>query len=363
MSRLLDFYLATAAGVYAIERPGDRLVEHLATTHQQGLQFSEGTSALDWLYSEAAPLLACVAQAAGTPRLRQAVDLLWAAKDLTESGANSRQYEATAEVLCEAARDAGDAQGLGRARTTLTNVLLVSGRISSADQVARLAMESAQSANDGIAISWVANDRGLIALHQHRYEDGKTHFTQAIDGYRATGNRLGEAVTLANLSRAYLGMGEVVRAVEIAQSALAIHAQLGRPMRRASAHYALGIALSRANRHVEALQQFSEALTIFTDHRQRLWEGVTHFRVAEVHLQAGRASQAAQHAEHALTLGCIGGDVMRGRVLTLIGQALTALRQIDRAQACWVEALTLFEQTGAKEAVDVRVLLASRSAM
>src|SRR6185369_17761821 len=32
MSRLLDFYLSTAAGVYAIERPGDRLVDHLEPT-------------------------------------------------------------------------------------------------------------------------------------------------------------------------------------------------------------------------------------------------------------------------------------------------------------------------------------------
>lgn len=111
MSRLLDFYLATAAGVYAIERPGDRLVDGLEPTEYAGLHFTDGSAALDWLYNEAAPLLACVRQSADTNRLQRAVDLLWAAKDLTESGANSHQYETTARAMCEATRVAGTPRG------------------------------------------------------------------------------------------------------------------------------------------------------------------------------------------------------------------------------------------------------------
>ncbi|MGW6397196.1 BTAD domain-containing putative transcriptional regulator [Streptomyces sp. NPDC055134] len=357
MSRLLDFYLATAAGVYAMERPGDRLVHHLEATQYAGLRFTEGAAALDWLYTEAAALLACVRQAAGTDRLRRAVDLLWAAKDLTESGANSHQYETTARAMCDATRSAGDARAEGRARTTLTNVLLVSGRIQQAAEQAQLAMEYATSAEDTTAISWVANDRGLVSLHQHQYADGKACFDQAIEGHRAASNRLGEAVTLANLSRAYLGMGDVARAVEIAQHSLAVHAELGKPMRRASGHYALGVALTHAGRHAEALGQFSDALGIFTEHRQRLWEGATHFRIAAAHLAAQRPPQAAQHAEQALALGCIGGDRMRGNVLTLLGRALSALGQADRARVCWQEALGLYEQNGAPEADEARSLL------
>ncbi|MGW7044951.1 BTAD domain-containing putative transcriptional regulator [Streptomyces avermitilis] len=356
MSRLLDFYLATAAGVYAIERPGDRLVDHLERTEYAGLRFTEGAAALDWLYSEAAPLLACVRQSSETDRLRRAVDLLWAAKDLTESGANSHQYETTARAACDATRAAGDAHAEGRARTTLTNVLLVSGRIQQAEEQARLAMELAASAQDDI-ISWAANDRGLISLHQGRYADGKTFFEQSIEGYRSAGNRLNEAVTLANLSRAYLGMGEVTKAVEIARHSLAVHAELGRPMRRANAHFALGLALIKAGRHTDALVQFSDAQSIFAEHRQRLWEGNTHFRIAEVHLAAQRLARAAQHAEQALALGCVGGDRMRGNVLTLLGRALATLGQRDRARACWQEALNLYEQSGAQEADEVRALL------
>ncbi|WAU85624.1 BTAD domain-containing putative transcriptional regulator [Streptomyces sp. Qhu-G9] len=358
MSRLLDFYLATASGVYAIERPGDLLVDHLETTEYPGLRFTEGGAALDWLYTEASPLLACVRQSAGTELLPRAVDLLWAAKDLTESGANSHQYETTARAMCDATRAAGDARAEGRARTTLTNVLLVSGRIQQAAEQAQLAMDLAATARDAMAMSWAANDRGLTFLHQEQFASGKPYFERSIEGYGAIGNRPLEALSLCNLSRAHLGMGNITMAVEIAQRALATYLEIGQTLRLANGHFTLGIALTRAGRHSEALSQFSDALSVFGSHRQRLWEGTTNFRMAEAHLAARRPAQAAQHAEQALALGCIGGDRMQGIVLTLLGRALTMLGQVDRARACWREALNLLEQNGgAVQAEEVRALL------
>ncbi|MEW2262558.1 BTAD domain-containing putative transcriptional regulator [Streptomyces sp. NPDC047853] len=362
LSRLLDFYLATAAAVYAFERPGDRLVDGLEPTAYPGLVFTEGPAARDWLYSEASPLLACVRQSAGTDRLRRAVDLLWAAKDLAESGADSRQYETTARAMCEATEAAGDRRAQGRARTTLTNVLLVSGRIQQAAEQAETAMSLAESEQDTTAVSWVANDRGLISLHQGRYADGRTFLEQAIEGYRAAGNRAGEALSLCNLSRAHLGMGNTAKAVAIAHRGLTAQLDIGRTMRLANGHFTLGIALTAADRHGEALEQFADALRIFEVHRQRLWQGTTNFRIAEVHLAAHRPAQAARHAEQALALGCIGGDRMRGNVLTLLGRSLAGLGQADRAKACWQEALSLFQQCGAPQAAEVQALLAPATA-
>ncbi|MFE2050035.1 AfsR/SARP family transcriptional regulator [Streptomyces sp. NPDC059459] len=362
LSRLLDFYLATAAAVYAIERPGDRLVDGLEPTAYPGLAFTEGPAALDWLYSEASPLLACVRQSAGTDRLRRAVDLLWAAKDLAESGADSRQYETTARAMCDATEAAGDRRAQGRARTTLTNVLLVSGRIQQAAEQAETAMALAESERDTTAVSWVANDRGLISLHQGRYADGRTFLEQAIEGYRAADNRAGEALSLCNLSRAHLGMGNTAKAVAIAHRGLTAQLDIGRTMRLANGHFTLGIALTAADRHGEALEQFADALRIFEVHRQRLWQGTTNFRIAEVHLAAHRPAQAARHAEQALALGCIGGDRMRGNVLTLLGRSLAGLGQADRAKACWQEALSLFQQCGAPQAAEVQALLAPANA-
>ncbi|MFF2846886.1 BTAD domain-containing putative transcriptional regulator [Streptomyces sp. NPDC058001] len=357
MSRLLDFYLASASAVYALERPGDRLVDHLEATRHPGLEFGDRHVAQDWLYAEANCLMACVRQSVGDSRLRRAVDLLWAAKDLAESGANAREYEIAALAARDAARTAGDPHAEGRARTTLTTVHLIGGRFNEADEEARQAMLLADRADDPLPSCWAPNDRGIIALYQSRHADGEGHLQQAIDNFRADGNDVGEASALCNLSRIRVAMGRTASAIELAQRGIDIYDRMGLTLRLANGRYALGIALTKAQRLSEALDQLTEALALFHDNRQPLWEGVTHFRIAEVHLAARRPTLAASHAEQAIALRGIGGEWRRGTVLTVLGKALVSINQPDRARACWQEALSIYEQLGSPEADEVRALL------
>ncbi|MFE7357117.1 BTAD domain-containing putative transcriptional regulator [Streptomyces sp. NPDC057543] len=362
LSRLLDFYLATAAGVYALERPGDRLVAHLQPTQYPGLKFDDRHAALDWLYAEANCLLACAQQSTSHSMLRRAVDLLWAAKDLAESGANSKQYELAALATRDAAQACGDAHAEGRARTTITNVHIVAGRFDEADDEARQAMELASSAEDPVPNCWAPNDRGVIAIYQGRHEEGEQHLLLAIENFRADNNDVGQASALCNLSRIHVSLGRMASAIELAQQGIDIYDRMGLSLRLANGRYALGIALTQAGRLSEALNQLTEALALFHDNRQPLWEGVTHFRLAEAHLAARRPTQAAAHAEQAIALRGIGGEWRRGTVLTVLGKALDSIGQPDRARACWIEALAIYEQLGAPEAEEARRLLAPAAA-
>ncbi|WP_351226917.1 BTAD domain-containing putative transcriptional regulator [Streptomyces sp. NPDC002133] len=362
LSRLLDFYLATAARVFAIERPGDRLVDHLESTAYEGLVFADRHEALDWLYTEANSLLACARQALVPERLRRAVDLLWAAKDLGESGANSKQYASAALAAREAAQATGDRHAEGRSRTVLTNVHLVAGRYAEADEEARNARELAVATGDAAPVYWADNDRGIIAASRGCLEEAEEHLLKAADGSRADGNLPGAASALCNLSRVHQLMGRTASAIELAQQGVDLYARIGSTLRLANGRYALGVALTQAGRHADALEQLSDALEMFIKDRQRLWEGTTHFRIAQAHLTAQRPASAAQHAEQALATGCIGGDKIRGDVLTVLGRALDALGQSDRARACWREALALYEQLGSGEADAVRTLLSPLAA-
>lgn len=363
LDRLLDFYLATASRVYAVERPGDRLPAHLSPTRHPGLVLTEPRAALDWLFAEADPLLACVRQAAGRPAaLRRAVDLLWAAKDLAESGANSKQYESAALTLREAARSAKDPRAEGRARTALTMVHLVAGRFAEGDEEARQAMDLAREAGDPLPSCWAPNDRGIIALYQGRYRDGERYLLEAIENFRADANFIGEASALCNLSRIHVELGRLSSAIDLAQQGIAIYDRMGLTLRLANGRYALGIALTQAGRLREALTQLGEALSLFHDNRQPLWEGVTHFRLAEAHLAARRPTLAAKHAEQAIALRGIGGEWRRATVLTVLGKALRRLGQPDRAQACWRDAETVFAQLGSSELTEVQALLAAELA-
>ncbi|MES9522785.1 AfsR/SARP family transcriptional regulator [Streptomyces capoamus] len=362
MSRLLDFYLATAARVYAMERPGDRTIAHLEGAQYRGSEFPSASVALDWLHTEAEPLLACVQQSLKAPRLRRAVDLLLATIDLAESGASARRYETTAAAACDAAAAHQDAHAERRARITLAQVLSQSGRFDEAGVEAERADLLNEAADDPWTSSTAPNQLGIIANCTGRFPDAVIYLQRAIEAFRADGNKPGEASAVCNLSRALASMGRTQEAVDLAKRGVDIYDELGMSVRLANAHYALGIVLTQAGSLPDALTQLSEALRMFTDSRQRLWEGTTHFRIAQVHMVSRHPALAAQHAEQALAIGCIGGDWMRANALTMLGKALDALGQSDRARACWQEALALYEQAGSPEAAGVRGLLAPLAA-
>ncbi|MEW2076385.1 BTAD domain-containing putative transcriptional regulator [Streptomyces sp. NPDC012403] len=357
LSRVLDFYLATAAGVYAIERPGDRTVDHLEPTEFSGKEFSDDVNALDWLHSESACILACVRQSLKPSTLRRGVDLLLASKDLAESGASSLSYEAAAFAARDATAASGDAHAEGRARTTLAQVLSRAGRFDEAGAEAEVAIELGNRTRDPWTRGNAHNEQGIIANCKNQRAVSEAHLLEAIAAFRSDGNRPGEASALCNLSRVLVSVGRTASGIDLVRQGITIYDELGLTFRLANARYALGIALSHAARQVEALNELSTALQTFVENRQRLWEGATHFRIAQVHLSAHRPAQAAQHAEQALTTGSIGGDWMRANILTLLGRSLSALGQIDRARACWRDALTIYEKSEAPEATDLRKLL------
>lgn len=158
-------------------------------------------------------------------------------------------------------------------------------------------------------------------------------------------------------------MGRTASAVRLAGEGVALYNRMGLTLRLANGRYALGLALARANRPEEAQVRLTEALAVFRESRQRLWEGMTLFRLAEVQLTVERPAQAAALAEQALTvLLHIGGEWRRANVLTVLGQALHGIGQADRAQVCWREALSVFEQLKAPESEAVSRLLSKTGA-
>ncbi|NLU74271.1 tetratricopeptide repeat protein [Streptomyces sp. HNM0575] len=356
-SRLLDFYLATAKSVFALERPGERLVDFLEHTETPGLQFTDQTSAIDWLFAESACFLAAARQLGKGNTLRRAVDLLLATSDLAEAGINVRQYEQAAQELKEAAGAAGDTRAEARGRTILTGLHLTTGSFAEADEEARMAGVLGAEADDPISSSYALNDRGIVANYQGRHEDAEEYLTQALRTFQGYGNQPSEASALCNIARAHIGTGRADSAVALAEQAVAVYRRLDMSMRLANGLYALGIALTAAVRLSEAEREFLEALKIFRHSRQQLWEGMTHFRLAEVYLASHQAASAAGQAEQALALRGIGGEWRRGTVLVALGKSLELLHQSDRARACWREALGIFDKLGTDEADEVRALL------
>jgi tetratricopeptide (TPR) repeat protein len=359
--RLLDLYLTTTAGVYALQRPGDRLTAHLEETDYQGLDFDSPTAAVDWLFTEAECILSCVQQAAndGT-RLRKAADLLLVGRDLSESGIFAAQYQRAAQALIAAAQAAGDPRAEGRARLALVQADSLAGRFTSAEEHGRHAGLLALACGDELTDAYAANERGIVAIYQSRAEDAAAHMSRALAAFRADGNRSAEASALGNLSRVNLKLGRTAEAVQQAREAVGILRSLGSDLRLANGAYTLGVALCEDGQPEAAITRLNDALITFRSHRQGLWEGMTYLRLAETHMSLGRPADAASSAEQALTqLRDVGGPWRRGHILRVLGQALTRIGQSDRGRACWQQALDIFERDGHPEAAEVRNLLAS----
>ncbi len=205
LSRLLDLYLATARGVYAWSRPGDRVVDHMAATRHEGLAFATQEAASDWLFAEAEGLLALFHQSLGGARQRQAVDLLIVSKDLVESGAVTSAFHRAALACRDAARTTREA----RACLLLSLSYRLLNRLDEADEASRqaLALALATSVADPIPRCEAHTDRGIVAVYRHRYADAERHFQTALPAFRADDNLPGVANSLSNVSRVYAATG------------------------------------------------------------------------------------------------------------------------------------------------------------
>ncbi|MFH9424299.1 hypothetical protein [Streptomyces sp. NPDC017529] len=170
-SRLLDFYLATTAAVYAIQRPGDTTPDHLEPTRWPGLRFDHPEPALQWLFTEARSLLACADVSAHASALRRAADLMLVAKDLAESGSDARQYMQVNARLVAAAEAKGDARSVGRLRCPMVNIHIMAGQLQEAEQAAHAIRDQQLRCSDPVITARVHNDSGILACMQHRHTD------------------------------------------------------------------------------------------------------------------------------------------------------------------------------------------------
>ncbi|WP_407565518.1 BTAD domain-containing putative transcriptional regulator [Streptomyces sp. 184] len=348
-NRLLDFYLATTARVYELGRPGDTLIRHLNPTAHAGLDFDSHPAAQDWLFSEAECLLAAVRQFARGDSLSRTVDLLLAAKDLAESGLYSPRFVPLAAATLEAAGEADDIRSQARAHIVLASAHQFTGRFELSYEHATRACRLADACGDIWAAGEGANDRGVTASLLGHQDEATHSLERALVAYREDGNLDGESCAMRNLARIHSETGSTARAIELAEQTVRLDDQAKAPLRLASSRYSLGIVLNTADRHLEALTQLDAAAALFRANRMELWEGLSYFRIAQVHLAVHEPAESASYAERALSrFRGIGGDWHRGSALTVLGRALGELGQPDRAQACLTEARELRESGSTK---------------
>lgn len=225
-----------------------------------------------------------------------------------------------------------------RFSATLFRYLDTEGYYPEAITIHSHARRAAREIGDRAAEAGALNSLGVVDLRQGRYAQATTHFEQALALYRECGDRMGEARALSNLGFVDFLQGSGQRAAGYLRQALAMFREIGDRPGEARTLASLGFVDLRQGRYQEAAAYLRQSLGLCRETRD--WGGAARAlgNLGEVEIRQGRYQQAAGHFQQALTLFREIGDRISE------SDALAGLGVIDLRQGRYQEAARYLEQ-------------------
>ena len=324
LSRLFGFYTATAWHALALLRPGD---QRLATVDPRWtdslLHFSDTATALDWLETERANVLAVITQ---TP-------------------------SASPTVPPELA-------------TQLTRALFWFFETRGYWQDGMLAnqtvLELARRTGDRPAQAHAHNDLGAIHAWLGQYPEAIASLQDSLVLFRELGDRHGQAASLTNLGIVYVRLEQYREAMNCLRHSLTLRQELGDRYGQAISLTNLGEVLGRLERYREAMSCLRQSLMLLRELGDRHVQAHCVSILGAVYERLGWHAEALGCLQDSLTLFRELGD-RHGQAELLRDLGDTLLRLHDRQGACeaWQEALELYQALRIPEADKVRRRLAA----
>ncbi|MET8327480.1 BTAD domain-containing putative transcriptional regulator [Streptomyces sp. NPDC005181] len=240
----------------------------------------------------------------------------------------------------------GHAAALGEAdyacwiAEALVDYFVRQGRYHECRTALEIALDHVDEATDERMALALRNCLGYTAVHQRRYTQARTCFTEALDLSRRRPDPFEEARTHAGLGALDLSVGEGDRAIRHATAAVDLAKRLRKDWVASMALVILGLAHYFGKRNEEALACFADAYThAETDGRPRML-GRPLSCAADVHLRLGHYGAAQSSLREAVHLAEQAGDIfLCARSLTRLGTAEQGEGNLDAAIALHHQAL------------------------
>jgi CHAT domain-containing protein/Tfp pilus assembly protein PilF len=168
--------------------------------------------------------------------------------------------------------------------------------------------------------------------------------------YRASGNTIGEAVSLAQAGIIYSELGEKAAALRSYERALSLFRGLLNKIGEARTLHNIGVIYSDLGERQKALSYFNQALELYKAVDNRIGEASTLTAIGETHSNLGEDHKALSYYNQALQLYKAVND-KRGeaRTLTAIGWAYYNLRENQKALDYLNRALSLHKDVSDKK--------------
>ena len=177
-------------------------------------------------------------------------------------------------------------------------------------------------------------------------------FEQALAGYRAAGNRHGEAIALGLAGNCHKRLGDLDRALALLDQALALKRELGDRLEEGKTLSHLGLVYWERGEYPEAIRHLEQAIAIGRETGEPKLEGSALNNLALVHDELGDYPKSLATYRRALEL-YRATDFPRGEGDTLgnLGGVHQILGRCREAMSYYRQALAISERLGSKTAM------------
>jgi len=333
-----------AATYGATHGPGRGWPEHATRLARTLFRYLDGSGH----YLDSMAVHGCAREAA-----ERAGDLAAQAHALTSLGAGYHrlgQYPQAADHYQRALGlflDAGDPVGEARTLTNLGAVREWQGGYDEAAEHYRRALLGYQRAADNLGEARALTSLGAVRRRQGRYAQAADHYRQALDLHRASADRVGEARALTNLGVVWLRQGQFGLAAQHHQRALALYRECGDRGGEAYALDNLGLVRQRQGGFGLAAEHHQHALAIYRETGDRDGEAEALANLGAMHLLQRQFPAAIEHHRWALAIYReIGGRSGEVSVRNGLGEALLEAGEPGAAREQHAAALRLATDIG-----------------
>ncbi|GAB3448035.1 XRE family transcriptional regulator [Streptomonospora sediminis] len=316
LGRTVRWYLRTAtsavlslaprfrpAAIPGYELPGDG-------SSAEPLEFEDLDAALGWFEGERANLVRSV-QAAYDRGLH---DLAWRVpaniSGLFELHRHWHEWLEIQRLGLESAQLAGHREGQARNHLALATVNRLLGNTGTALEHYAEARDTARG--EDARIPWIEGfalrQLGALRWERDRDSEGLALIGEAIDVFRAAGDRRGEGMALLSLAEYERSIGRTGAALEHCRSATTLLAGTGERWSIAFAHRSLAAALASAGEYAAAVDEYGEALRIFQALEDRSSEALALTGMGEALAARGETGRARRCLGAALDILHAFGD-------------------------------------------------------
>ncbi|MEU7584391.1 BTAD domain-containing putative transcriptional regulator [Streptomyces sp. NPDC041068] len=304
LRRMLDHYLHTAFHASALLNPHrDDPIELAGADAAVPVErFADHRRALEWFAREHTVLLAVIRQAADGRTDGHAWRLAWALRPFSDRQGLWHDAATIDRTALAAASRQSDTRGQAVIHGCLAYAYMGLGQYGEVHRHADRALALFDELADAIGQAHAHRTSAWALDQQRRYQEALAHAQQALKLFETAGHRTGQARALNAVGWFHSQLGDLQQGLAYCRRAVELQEELGDRFNQADTWDSLGYVHRRLDRREEALACYEKAIELYRDIGDRYNEANTLCSLGTLHRDIGDVRAARTSWQDALTV-------------------------------------------------------------